>query len=84
MVLGSNPSGPTNQPIEAAEVRKTGTTDCRRAIGQLKLFSQLFATASGNVRANLARIHASTSRSVARDLASGNFECGIPVRPALC
>ena len=41
LVLGSNPSGPTNQPIEAAAVRKIGATDCRSSTGQLKLFSQL-------------------------------------------
>ena len=42
LVLGSNPSGPTNQPVEAAAVRKIDVSDCHSSIGQLKLFSQLF------------------------------------------
>jgi hypothetical protein len=44
LVLGSNPSGPTNQPIEAPVVRKIDATDHRGLIRQLKLFSQLFET----------------------------------------
>ena len=44
LVLGSNPSGPTNQPIEATVVRKIGASDCCASTGQLKLFSQLFET----------------------------------------
>ena len=54
LVLGSNPSGPTNQPVEAAAVRKTDATTGERLIGRLKLFSQLFETkipASGITRA---------------------------------
>jgi hypothetical protein len=77
-------AGPPTKLFEAPAVRKIGATAWQGLIGRLKLFSQMFATASGNVKANLACIHASISRSVARDLASGNFECGIPVRPALC
>ena len=42
LVLGSNPSGPTSQPIEAPVVRKLASTTCQGLIGQLKLFSQLF------------------------------------------
>ena len=42
LVLGSNPSGPTNQPIEDAVVRRPGPTDCHGSTGQLKLFSHLF------------------------------------------
>jgi hypothetical protein len=44
LVLGSNPSGPTNQPVEDAVVRKIGATACQCLIGRLKLFSQLFET----------------------------------------
>ena len=44
LVLGSNPSGPTNQPVDAPAVRKIGATDCRSSTAQLKLFSQLFET----------------------------------------
>jgi hypothetical protein len=42
LVLGSNPSGPTNQPVEATAVRRTGAATRQGLIGQLKLFSQLF------------------------------------------
>ena len=42
LVLASNPSGPTNQPVEATAVQKIGVTNRRRSIGRLKLFSQLF------------------------------------------
>jgi hypothetical protein len=42
LVLGSNPSGPTSQPIEVPVVRKISTTDCQGSSGRLKLFSQLF------------------------------------------
>jgi hypothetical protein len=45
LVLGSNPSGPTNNSIEAPVVRKIGATDRYLSIGQLKLFSQLFELA---------------------------------------
>ncbi len=44
LVLGSNPSGPTNQPIEATVVRTTGAITRAGLIGRLKLFSQLFET----------------------------------------
>ena len=44
LVLGSNPSGPTNQPIDDAVVRKTGANTRLGFIGRLKLFSQLFKT----------------------------------------
>jgi hypothetical protein len=60
LVLGSNPSGPTNQPIDDAVVRKIGANDCRRLTGRLKLFSQLFETeisASGIVRAQIDGSH---------------------------
>jgi hypothetical protein len=46
LVPGSNPSGPTNQPVEAPAVRKMGATNCHGSIGQLKLFSQLFEMTS--------------------------------------
>jgi len=42
LVLGSNPSGPTNQPVEATVVRTTGAITRAGLIGRLKLFSQLF------------------------------------------
>jgi hypothetical protein len=42
LVLGSNPSGPTNQPIEATVFRTTGAITCAALTGQVKLFSQLF------------------------------------------
>jgi hypothetical protein len=44
LVLGSNPSGPTNQLVEAAVVPKIGVSDSRSSTGQLKLFSQLIET----------------------------------------
>ena len=44
LVLGSNPSGPTNQPIETTVVRKTDANTHQAFIGRLKLFSQLFET----------------------------------------
>jgi hypothetical protein len=44
LVLGSNPSGPTNQPVEATVVRTAGAITCAGLTGQLKLFSQLFET----------------------------------------
>ena len=44
LVLGSNPSGPTNQPIDAPVVRKIGAIGCHASTEQLKLFSQLFET----------------------------------------
>jgi hypothetical protein len=42
LVLGSNPSGPTSQPIEMPVVRKNSATTCQGLMGRLKLFSQLF------------------------------------------
>jgi hypothetical protein len=42
LVLGSNPSGPTNQTIETPAVQGTSQETRDRATGQLKLFSQLF------------------------------------------
>ena len=45
LVLGSNPSGPTNQPIDDAVVQKVGAIGYGASIGQLKLFSQLFKPA---------------------------------------
>ena len=39
LVLGSNPSGPTNQLIEDAVIRKTDATTREGLTGRLKLFS---------------------------------------------
>jgi hypothetical protein len=64
LVLGSNPSGSTNQPIDDAVVRKTGANTRQGFIGRLKLFSQLFETeipASGIVRAEIDGNHSHKS-----------------------
>jgi light-regulated signal transduction histidine kinase (bacteriophytochrome) len=44
LVLSSNPSGPTNQPIDDAVVQQIGLSDCHSSTGQLKLFSKLIET----------------------------------------
>ena len=44
LVLGSNPSGPTNQPIEDAVIRETDATTREGLTGRLKLFFQLYET----------------------------------------
>ena len=67
LVLGSNPSGPTNQPIDDAVVRKIRVTDCRRSVGQLKLFSKLFETqipSSGIVRGKIGGSHSDKTATV--------------------
>jgi hypothetical protein len=55
LVLGSNPSGPTNQHIEAPAVRGIGVAAPCGPTGQLKLFSQLFATKIPS--SGFARVH---------------------------
>jgi hypothetical protein len=72
LVLGSNPSGPTNQTIEATAVRKISAIQWWALIGRLKLFSQLFeacwAEQAASKESGIARVNSPEARLTLRFL----------------